>query len=103
MDDNLIDLNEFADEKKEMLKIEIEIVKDVRKEYFIKLLTTVAIEFCSIGLVLLNKDNNFGTLMIIPTTVLFIPMTSIFHSWFIKFRDIRKMKKEINKLTNRLY
>lgn len=100
MEEKIIDLNKFVEEKIEMLEVEKEIVKSVRNEYFQKLYKLVAIEVCGVTLILMN-DNNFGKIMMLPTIILGLPLLDITYNYFIKYKDIKLLKKEINKLKTR--
>ncbi len=100
MEEKIINLNEFVQEKLEMLTVEKGIVKSVRLEYLQKLIRLASIESVGITLVLMN-DNLFGKLMIIPSVIFALPLLSTTRSVYIKCKDIKQLTKEINKLNAR--
>lgn len=100
MEEKVISLDKFVQDKLEMLKVEKEIVKEVRLEYLQKLIRLASIEGVGITLVLMN-DNLFGKLMILPSIIFALPLLDMTHNIYIKCRDIKQLTKEINKLNAR--
>lgn len=102
MEEKVISIKEYVLNKIEMLEEEVEIVKYVKKEYFIKLVRMLAINITTI-LIGVNADfeTMLGKFMILPIIATSILTFDILLTYTQKFIDINKLNKEIKKLKGR--
>lgn len=102
MEEKVISIKEYVLNKIEMLEEEVEIVKYVKKEYFIKLVKMLAINITTI-LIGVNADfeTMFGKFMVLPIIITSILTFDILLTYTQKFIDINKLNKEIKKFKGR--